>query len=87
MSLNVAFSKQAFEQFHEWRLDKKMFEKLYTLIKDTQRHPFEGLGKPEPLKEDLSGYWSRRINDEHRLVYQVTENHIYIISCKYHYPQ
>jgi toxin YoeB len=58
---------------------------MLSLIKDIQREPFSGIGKPEPLKYELQGYWSRRITDEHRLVYKVEENLLIIISCKYHY--
>ncbi len=82
----VAFHGNAFEQFTHWaKDDAKIFERLTTLIRETRRTPFEGIGKPEPLKHDLKGYWSRRINDEHRLVYKVTDEAIVIISCKYHY--
>ncbi|MCH2245601.1 MAG: Txe/YoeB family addiction module toxin [Crocosphaera sp.] len=62
-----------------------MYKKIVELINDILRQPFSGLGKPEPLKHNLKGYWSRRINDEHRLIYQVTDTEIIIISCKFHY--
>ncbi len=62
-----------------------MFIKIQKLIKDTIRNPFEGIGKPEPLKNNLQGYWAKRITDEHRLVYKIEENQLIIISCKYHY--
>ena len=65
--------------------DKRIYVKIVELIKDIQRNPFTGLGKPEPLKHDLAGYWSRRINDEHRLVYKVTDEAIVIAACRYHY--
>lgn len=65
--------------------DKKLLKRINTLIKETLRTPFEGIGKPEPLKANLSGYWSRRINTEHRLVYEVLENNIIIVACRYHY--
>nr|WP_109012702.1 Txe/YoeB family addiction module toxin [Nostoc commune] len=65
--------------------DKKIHRKIITLINDIVRQPFTGLGKPEPLKHELSGYWSRRITDEHRLVYEVTETEIIILSCRFHY--
>ena len=82
----VAFEEKAFEDFTNWASqDKKLYTKIIALIKDIKRSPFLGLGKPEPLKHDLSGYWSRRINDEHRLVYKVTDTMIIIASCKYHY--
>lgn len=64
---------------------KKILKKILLLLKDTQKNPFSGLGKPEPLKHDLQGYWSKRINQEHRLVYQVDDESIIIISCRYHY--
>ncbi len=82
----IAFHQNAFEQYNEWaKTDRKLFERLHRLISETAKNPFDGVGKPEPLKADLKGYWSRRINDEHRLVYKVTEQQIIIIGCKYHY--
>ena len=65
--------------------DKNILKRINTLIKDIKRNPFEGIGKPEPLKYELAGCWSRRINSEHRLVYEVREREIVIISCRYHY--
>lgn len=82
----VAFDQQAFEDFKSWAAeDKKIFVRIGELIRDVSRDPFRGIGKPEPLKHDLSGYWSRRITDEHRLVYRVEKGTIFIISCKFHY--
>ncbi len=82
----VIFEANAFTDFTEWAArDKKLHNKIVQLIKDVQRSPFTGLGKPEPLRHELSGYWSRRINQEHRLVYKVTDEDIIIIACKYHY--
>lgn len=82
----VAFEPEAFEQLGKWATeDKKIFKKILELIKDIQREPFSGIGKPEPLKYELQGYWSRRITDEHRLVYKVEEDLLIILSCKYHY--
>jgi toxin YoeB len=70
----------------EWgKEDKKVFKKILELIKDIQREPFSGIGKPEPLKYELQGYWSRRITNEHRLVYKIEEDLLIILSCKYHY--
>ena len=70
----VAFYKIAYDDYNKWEeTDKKLFKRIKELIKDISRNPFDGIGKPEPLKHELSGYWSRRINDEHRLVYKVTE--------------
>lgn len=82
----IAFDPDAFEQFIEWaELDKKLFRRIQRLIGETAREPFSGIGKPEPLRGDLAGYWSRRISDEHRLVYKVSDAQLTIISCKYHY--
>ena len=86
MSRKIVFESSAFADFNDWvKLDKKIYRKIIELIKDIDRNPFQGLGKPEALKHDLSGYWSRRINQEHRLVYKVTDDEILILSCKYHY--
>ncbi|MEL7351597.1 MAG: Txe/YoeB family addiction module toxin [Cyanobacteria bacterium P01_A01_bin.116] len=83
---NITFTPEAFDQFNSWaKQDKKVYRKLITLINDTIRQPFTGLGKPEALKHSLKGYWSRRITDEHRLVYRVTETEIMITSCRFHY--
>ena len=67
--------------------DKKTLKRINKLIREAQRSPFEGIGKPEPLKENLTGFWSRRIDDTHRLVYAVDNNQITIISCRYHYQK
>lgn len=86
--MRVVFSKNAWEDYTSWlQIDEKMLKKINALIKDIQRNPHSGIGKPEPLKYDLAGYWSRRIDQEHRLVYQVIDNDIRIISCKYHYDR
>ena len=82
----VVFEAKAFDDFTNWSTqDKKIYRKIIQLIKDVQRTPFEGLGKPEPLKHELQGYWSRRIDLEHRLVYTVTDDEVIVIACKYHY--
>lgn len=82
----VAFHAEAFEQFTAWaKCDLKLYERLVRLITETAREPFTGLGKPEPLRHQLKGCWSRRINDEHRLVYRVTEDTLMILSCRDHY--
>jgi len=82
----IAFHQEAFEQYNELtKTDRKLFDRLHRLIMETAKNPFDGIGKPEPLKANLKGYWSRRINDEHRLVYKVTEEQIIIVACKYHY--
>ena len=84
--MNIIFSKSSFEDYIEWqKSDKKIFNKINELIKEIIRNPFRGKGKPEPLKNELSGFWSRRINKEHRLIYKVENNNLYIIGCKYHY--
>lgn len=83
---NISFTPTAFSQFNDWRnINKKMQDRIIKLLGEIQRNPFEGTGKPEPLKFNLKGCWSRRIDDEHRLVYQVTNDEIIIISCKFHY--
>ncbi|NEQ69226.1 MAG: Txe/YoeB family addiction module toxin [Symploca sp. SIO2D2] len=66
-------------------MDKKILKRINLLIQDIKRSPFEGIGKPEPLKYDLSGYWSRRINDEHRIVYKVQNDAIFLSELRYHY--
>ncbi len=82
----IAFHQEAFDQPGEWaRTDKKLFERLNRLINEAAKNPFDGIGKPEPLKADLKGYWSRRINDKHRLIYKITDAQIIIVACKYHY--
>ncbi len=83
---SLVFEFESFDEFINWKQDdSKIFNKIVNLIKDARRHPFTGLGKPEPLKHTYKGCWSRRITDEHRLVYKVTEESIIIVSCKYHY--
>lgn len=79
-------TEDALEQFNAWELkDKKIFSKINELLDDTRQNPFQGIGKPEPLKHSLTGCWSRRITKEHRLVYKVTAESIIVISCMYHY--
>jgi toxin YoeB len=71
---NIVFDPKAFKQFNKWAIeDKKLYKKIVDLIGEILRHPFSGISKPKPLKHQLKGYWSRRINDEHRLVYKITE--------------
>lgn len=85
---SIAFHQAAFEQFSDWaKAAKKLFERIRRLILDTAKEPFLGIGKPEPLKGTLRGYWSRRITDEHRLVYKVSDDLITITSCKFHYTE
>ena len=84
--MKITFSKNAWEDYVSWQADdKKMLKKINELIKDISRTPFEGIGKPEPLKYDLAGFWSRRIDREHRLVYQYIDREVLIYSCRYHY--
>ena len=86
MSRRIVFEASAFKDFNGWvKLDKKIYRKIVELIKDIDRSPFTGLGKPEALRHNFSGYWSRRINSEHRLVYKVTDEELIILACKYHY--
>jgi len=80
------FSDRAWEDYLYWQKnDKRMLKKVNELIKDIDRNRYEGIGKPEPLKHTLSGFWSRRINEEHRLVYKVIEDKIHIAQIRYHY--
>ena len=84
--MKIIFSLNAWEEYLSWQKeDKKMLKKINRLIKAIQRDPFSGVGKPEPLKYDLAGFWSRRIDREHRLVYQYVDGDILIYSCRYHY--
>lgn len=84
--MKLIFSAQAWEDYLYWQKhDKKLLVKLNSLIKEITRTPFEGIGKPEPLKGDLSGWWSRRINREHRIVYRVKAGALQIAQCRYHY--
>ena len=82
----LAWTDEAWKDYIYWQTqDKKTLKRINKLITDCKRSPFVGIGKPEPLKENLSGFWSRRIDDSHRLVYVVDENYLTIISCRYHY--
>ncbi len=82
----LTFSEDAWEDYLYWqKIDRKMVKKINELIKTIKRTPFEGIGKPEPLKYDLAGFWSRRIDQEHRLVYQVINEELLIYACRYHY--
>ncbi|MBS3742556.1 MAG: Txe/YoeB family addiction module toxin [Bacteroidales bacterium] len=85
---NITFTPQAYKDYLNWlNEDKKIFLKITTLIKEIAKNPEKGTGKPERLKHELKGYWSRRITREHRLVYRITDENIEIISCKYHYTK
>jgi toxin YoeB len=84
--MKLVFAEHAWEDYLYWqRTDKKLLKRINTLIKDIQREPFDGIGKPEPLKHALSGYWSRRINDEHRIVYKIDNESVLIAQLRYHY--
>jgi len=86
MSKLLAWTHAAWADYVTWQSqDAKKLKRINRLISETQRSPFEGIGKPEPLKENLSGLWSRRIDEANRLVYALDETHITIISCRYHY--
>jgi toxin YoeB len=82
----VRFTPLAQSQLKNWKAhDKKIYSRIEHLINNIQETPYKGIGKPEPLKHELTGYWSRRITGEHRLVYKVTANAIIVVGCKYHY--
>jgi len=84
--MDIYWDATAWEDYLYWiETDKKVLKKLNQLIRDCQRTPFSGIGNPKPLKQNLSGFWSRRITDEHRLVYKVGEDVLYIAQCRYHY--
>lgn len=84
--MKKVFSDQAWEDYLYWQsVDKSVIKKINALIKDIERNHFEGIGQPEPLKHNLSGWWSRRTNLEHRLVYKVLNSGILIAQCRYHY--
>ncbi len=84
--MGLLWEDRGWDDYLYWQTqDKKTLKKINKLIKEAQRNPYEGIGKPEPLGENLSGFWSRRINEQDRLVYDVTEDGIRIIACKGHY--
>ncbi|PHO10283.1 Txe/YoeB family addiction module toxin [Malaciobacter canalis] len=84
--MRLIFSNKAWDDYLYWQNnDKQVLKKINQLIKDIKREPFDGIGKPEPLKHELRGFWSRRITDEHRLVYQVDESGLSIAAFRYHY--
>jgi toxin YoeB len=83
---NIVFHPDAWGDYVQWQEeDKKTQRRINVLIKSIQRSPFEGIGKPEPLRHVLSGYWSRRIDEEHRLICEVREEGAFVIACRYHY--
>ncbi|NOX80024.1 MAG: Txe/YoeB family addiction module toxin [Deltaproteobacteria bacterium] len=84
--MKLIFSEHAWQDYLYWqRTDKKTLKRINRLIRDIQRIPYEGIGKPEPLKHGLSGYWSRRVTDEHRIVYKAENDSILIAQLRYHY--
>ncbi len=84
--LLLCWEAEAWNDYLYWQqTDKNVVKRINELIKDCMRQPFNGLGKPEPLKGELRGYWSRRITEEHRLVYKINETHIIIVQCRFHY--
>lgn len=84
--MRLVWTPSAWDDYLWWQEhDRKVLKRINLLIKDVVREPFAGIGKPEPLKANLSGYWSRRITDEHRLVYSATDQEVIIIACRYHY--
>jgi toxin YoeB len=84
--VKLVFSEQAWDDYLYWqKTDKKLLERINALVKDISRSPFAGIGKPEPLKNALSGYWSRRINDEHRIVYKIADGSVLIAQLRYQY--
>ena len=83
---HIAFTPEAFKEYNDWfDTDKQMIPRIKVLIREINIDAFKGTGKPEPLKGNWKGYWSRRINQEHRLIYKVTDDHILIVKCKGHY--
>ncbi len=86
--MNLVFSPQSWEDYQYWlATDRKVLKRIHQLLKDTVRHPASGLGKPEPLRHALAGYWSRRITEEHRFVYRVSGNELWIAQLRYHYEK
>ncbi|MCF7998491.1 MAG: Txe/YoeB family addiction module toxin [Methylovulum sp.] len=82
----ISFRERAWQDYLYWQeTDKKNLKRINALIKDIQRNPFDGIGKPEPLKHQFAGFWSRRINDEHRLIYTFIDDELIIVQCRYHY--
>ncbi len=86
--MNLVFSPQAWDDYQHWvQTDRKLVRRINELIKNTARSPYEGIGKPEPLRHALAGFWSRRINEEHRMVYRVTSNNLEIAQLRFHYAK
>ncbi len=84
--MKLVFSEQAWDDYLYWqKVDKKLVQRINDLLKEITRTPHTGTGKPEPLKHALAGYWSRRINDEHRLVYKASDDAVFVAQLRYHY--
>jgi len=84
--MKLIFSENAWEDYTYWqKTDKKIVKRINELIKDIQKNKYEGIGKPEPLRHNLSGYWSRRITSEHRLIYKIEKSEILLAQMRYHY--
>ena len=84
--MKIIFQDQGWEDYLYWQgMEKNVLKKINSLIKEIERTPFEGSGKPEPLRHELAGWWSRRINLEHRIVYKVERDMVIILQCRYHY--
>ncbi len=84
--MSLSWAETAWEDYLYWQAtDKKTLKRINLLISDIKRHPFSGLGDPEPLRHNWTGYWSRRIDREHRIVYKITDDAIFIAQCRYHY--
>lgn len=86
--MNKLFTDEAWKDYLYWvETDKKQLKKINDLLKEIDRTPFEGTGKPEPLKQNLQGYWSRRIDHEHRMIYKIENEEVILISFRYHYSK
>lgn len=88
MSNNILFTDRAWEEYCYWQSqDKKTLKRINQILADIKRNSFTGIGKPEPLKNELSGYWSRRIDEKNRIVYRINDEHIEVVQCKGHYEE
>ena len=83
--MKLVFLERGWEDYLEWQREPKLLRKVNELIRDCMRSSYDGLGKPEPLKHELAGWWSRRISKEHRLVYRIDGDQLFILQCRYHY--
>ena len=84
--MKLSWADEAWEDYLWWhKTNSKIHQRIHRLIENIQETPFDGIGKPEPLKHELSGYWSRRISDEHRLVYKIADGCLIVVQCRYHY--